>query len=101
MKKKIPKIWQPEGNKKNYSRNSGTRFRGFHSREWTGTGIPAHPYSLFSTEREKTSNSSGSYFGAGHITKSKLTLVRRAMGCPKREGVKCDELAFKDKFRDE
>ena len=47
----------------------------------------------------KGGNSFGSYFGAGHITKSRLTLVRRATGCPKREGVKCDELAFKDKFR--
>ena len=44
---------------------------------------------LFSVLKdEKTSNSYGSYFGAGHITKSRLTLVRRATGCPKREGVK-------------
>ena len=53
--------------------------------EWTGTGIPAHRYSLFSTGG-KTSNSFGSYFGAGHITKSRLTRVRRATGCPKKRG---------------
>ena len=29
--------------KKTYSHNSGTGIRGFHSWEWTGTGIPAYP----------------------------------------------------------
>ena len=43
MKKSIPKIWEREGNEKIHSHNSGVGIRGFHSWEWTGTGIPAHP----------------------------------------------------------
>merc|ERR1712163_5909 len=57
MKKSIPKIREREGNEKNpfpqfgngkgmkktHSHNSGKGIRGFHSWEWTGTGIPAHP----------------------------------------------------------
>ena len=30
--------------KKIHSHNSGKGIRGFHSWEWTGTGIPAHPW---------------------------------------------------------
>ena len=30
--------------KKIHSHNQGTAIRGFHSQEWTGTGIPAHPW---------------------------------------------------------
>ena len=52
-KKNILKIQEREGNEKINSHNSGMGIRGFHSREWTGTGIPAHPYSLFSTESKK------------------------------------------------
>ena len=44
MKKSIPKIWEREGNEKIHSRISGTGIRGFHSWEWMGTGIPAHPW---------------------------------------------------------
>ena len=43
MKKSIPIIWEWEGNEKIHSHNSGTGIRGFHSWEWTGKGIPAHP----------------------------------------------------------
>ena len=43
MKKNIPEIWEREGNGKIHSQNSGKGIRGFHSWEWTGTGIPAHP----------------------------------------------------------
>ena len=32
--------------KKKHSQNSGKGIRGFHSWEWTGTGIPAHPCSV-------------------------------------------------------
>ena len=46
MKKSIPKIREREGNEKIDSHNSGMGIRGFHSREWMGTGIPAHPCSL-------------------------------------------------------
>ena len=46
MKKNIPKIREREGNEKIHSHNSGMGIRGFHSREWMGTGIPAHPCSL-------------------------------------------------------
>ena len=51
MTKNIPKIQEREGNDKIYSHNLGTGIRGYHSWECTGTGIPAHPYSVFSTER--------------------------------------------------
>ena len=53
MKKSLPKIQEREGNEQNPSHNSGMGIRGYHSWECTGTGIPAHPYSLFSTERGK------------------------------------------------
>ena len=43
MKKNIPKIRERERNQKIHSHNSGTGIRGFLSREWMGTGIPAHP----------------------------------------------------------
>ena len=56
MKKNIPKIRERESeaiipgngrerewNEKIHSHNSGKGIRGFHSWEWTGTGIPAHP----------------------------------------------------------
>ena len=43
MKKNIPKIREREGNEKIHSQNSGKGIRGFHSWEWTVTGIPAHP----------------------------------------------------------
>ena len=39
----IPKIREQEGNEKIHSHNSGKGIRPFHSWEWTGTGIPAHP----------------------------------------------------------
>ena len=42
-KKSIPEIREREGNEKIHSHNSGKGIRGFHSWEWTGTGIPAHP----------------------------------------------------------
>ena len=42
-KKNIPKIQERKGNEKIHSHNSGKGIRGFHSWEWTGTGIPAHP----------------------------------------------------------
>ena len=45
MKKTIPIIREREWNEKIHSHNSGTGIRGFHSWEWTGTGIPAHPCS--------------------------------------------------------
>ena len=44
MKKTIPEIREREGNEKINSHNLGMGIRGFHSREWTGTGIPAHPW---------------------------------------------------------
>ena len=47
----IPKIWEQEGNEKIHSHNSGTGIRGFHSWEWTGTGIPAHPLYILATVR--------------------------------------------------
>ena len=43
-KKSIPEIREREGNEKIHSHNSGKGIRGFHSWEWTGTGIPAHPW---------------------------------------------------------
>ena len=43
-KKNILKIQEREGNEKINSHNSGMGIRGFHSWEWTGTGIPAHPW---------------------------------------------------------
>ena len=43
-KKLIPKIREREGNEKIHVHNSGTGIRGFRSWEWTGPGIPAHPY---------------------------------------------------------
>ena len=43
VEKTIPKIREQEGNEKIHSHNSGKGIRGFHSWEWTGTGIPAHP----------------------------------------------------------
>ena len=43
MKKNIPEIREREGNEKIHSHNLGKGIRGFHSWEWTGTGIPAHP----------------------------------------------------------
>ena len=42
--KNIPKIREPEGNEKIHSHNSAKGIRGFHSWEWTGMGIPAHPW---------------------------------------------------------
>ena len=42
-KKNIPEIREQEGNEKIHSHNSGMGIRGFHSWEWPGTGIPAHP----------------------------------------------------------
>ena len=44
MKKNIPEIREREGNEKIHSHNSGMGIRGFHSWEWRGTGIPAHPW---------------------------------------------------------
>ena len=44
MKKPIPEIREREGNEKIHSQNSGKGIRGFHSWEWTGTGILAHPW---------------------------------------------------------
>ena len=38
MKKSIPKIREREGNEKRHSKNSGTKIRGYYSREWTRTG---------------------------------------------------------------
>ena len=46
MKKNIPKIREREGNERIHSHNSGTGIKGFHSWEWTRTGIPAHPWPL-------------------------------------------------------
>ena len=43
IEKPIPEIWEREGNEKIHSYNSRTGSRGFHSQEWTGMGIPAHP----------------------------------------------------------
>ena len=43
-KKNIPEIRERDGNEKIHSYNSGKGIRGFHSWEWTGTGIPAHPW---------------------------------------------------------
>ena len=45
MKKNTPKIREREENEKIHSHNLGKGFRGFHSWEWTETGIPAHPCS--------------------------------------------------------
>ena len=42
-KKSIPIIQEREGNEKINTHNSGKGIWGFHSWEWTGTGIPAHP----------------------------------------------------------
>ena len=42
-KNPVPKFRSGKGTKKTYSHNSGTGIRGFHSWEWTGTGIPAYP----------------------------------------------------------
>ena len=39
IKKTFPKF----GNEKIHSHKSGKGIRGFHSWEWTGAGIPAHP----------------------------------------------------------
>ena len=47
-KKNIPKIREREENEKIHSHNSGKGIRGFHSWEWTGTGIPAHPWGALS-----------------------------------------------------
>ena len=41
--KNISKIRVQEGNEKIHSHNSELGIVGFHSREWTGTGIPADP----------------------------------------------------------
>ena len=54
MKKNIPKIWEREGNEKIHSHNSGKGIRGFHSWEWTGTGIPAHPWPIVGALRGPT-----------------------------------------------
>ena len=65
MKKSIPTIREWEGNeknsfphfgngkgmKKNHSHNLGKGIRGFHSWEWTGTGIPAHPCSTAASRK--------------------------------------------------
>ena len=40
----IPKFWEREREWKNHSQNSGTGMGGRYSREWPGTGIPAHPW---------------------------------------------------------
>ena len=42
-KKAIPEIREWEGNEKNPFPKFGKGIRGFHSWEWPGTGIPAHP----------------------------------------------------------
>ena len=42
-KKNIPIIREREGNEKIHSHNLGKGIRGFHSWEWMGTEIPAHP----------------------------------------------------------
>ena len=43
MKKNIPKLWEREGIGKIHFHDLGTGISGLHSREWTGTGIPACP----------------------------------------------------------
>ena len=47
MKKTIHEIREREGNEKIHSHNLGMGIRGFHSWEWTGTEIPAHPWELW------------------------------------------------------
>ena len=47
LKKNIPNIREREGNEKIHSHNLGMGIRGFHSWEWTGTEIPAHPWELW------------------------------------------------------
>ena len=42
-KKSIPEILEREWREKIHSHNLGTGIRAFHSWEWTGTGVPAHP----------------------------------------------------------
>ena len=44
MKKNILKIREREGNEKIHTHNLESGIRGFYSWEWTGTGIPAHPW---------------------------------------------------------
>ena len=46
-KNPFPKFGNGKGIKKIHSHNSGMGIRGFHSWEWTGTGIPAHPCTSF------------------------------------------------------
>ena len=43
MKNSIPNFWEREREWKNHSQFSGTGMGGRYSREWPGTGIPAHP----------------------------------------------------------
>ena len=42
-KNTLPKFGNGKGIKKLIGTNSGTGIRGFHSPEWKGTGICAHP----------------------------------------------------------
>ena len=64
MKKNIPKIRKREGNEKIHSHNSGMGIRGFRSWEWTGTGIPAHPWLVSLFLKESVVNRfSDQYFG--------------------------------------
>ena len=39
-KKNIPRIWEPEGDEKKHSHDSGMGIRGFHSWEWKRAGCP-------------------------------------------------------------
>ena len=48
-KNPVPKFRSGKGTKKTYSHNSGTGIRGFHSWEWTGTGIPAYPWMAYNS----------------------------------------------------
>ena len=41
--KSIPKVRERKGNEKIHFHKSGKGIRSFHSWEWKGTGIPAHP----------------------------------------------------------
>ena len=47
MKNSIPNFWEREREWKNHSQFSGTGMGGRYSREWPGTGIPAHPWNNF------------------------------------------------------
>ena len=56
--KNISKIRVQEGNEKIHSHNLRTVIRGFHPREWTGTGIPVHPCLVPSGWLDETSDDS-------------------------------------------